>query len=367
MKLITDRRSLLKLVDVDTHEGGEDLISVDNDERGYISDYESDFALILTGDREKMPLEYLDYLDSIGMFPTDLGIGMISDEDREMLGLSSDNDGAMVNIRIVTDASIRHIHDPGDYYTPPYSESEIDDINTATVEEDAFMIDGDSINITDEMQLEIDIYNRIIESMEPTEVLESISKLADSGKKTNTFTRNSDLSTKLGELFYNYTKDLVNLDKNGLSNEDKMKWSKIDKLDINRIKERVEEIIKRQKELEEIDLDNELELTNDQIDESNALFDELYKLVPEDRTKFKYNKGINGTLKLDKIYDNRVRGSLISLTRNLQRPDEFKKELEKELLYVNYHINKGRILNNPPISTVPNKQKKIDFYLNQSK
>jgi hypothetical protein len=85
-KLITGQETILKLVNVDTNEGGEELTDVEDDE-GSISSYETELELMLTADREQIPPEHVDYLEDNGMFPLDLGFDGLSDDDFELLGL----------------------------------------------------------------------------------------------------------------------------------------------------------------------------------------------------------------------------------------------------------------------------------------
>ncbi len=365
LKLITGRPTVLKLVDVDVHEGGDNLTNVEHNE-GIIDDYITDIAMTLTSNQDKIPDAYIDYLDGIGLFPTDLGLGVISDEDRKLLGLSNDKDGALFNIVYSTNATINETYDPGDYWTPPAGDIEVDDVSTILLEDDSFYVDGDQVKITPDLQLEVDIYNEMIEDKEPDELVSDIEEISSGKASTKvSFKRDSSLTARLRELYYNYMKSVVQLRKNGMSDEDKKKWSKLDTLDPNKIEDQVEDIIKRQKELEEIEDNEKEELTQDQIAESNTLIDSLYKLVPEDRSQFRHNKGINSKRKIDRIYEIGIRGGLMSLTHNISNPEESKKRLERALLDLNYEKAKKQLLGKQSGSKLDKMQKKLDFYLNQ--
>jgi hypothetical protein len=365
LKLVTGQASSLKLKGVHVDEGGEDIYDIEDDE-GRIIDYVSEFELTLQGDLDNTPPEFVDYLSELGMFPTDFGLGVISDEDRKLLGLSNDTDGLLFNIRFETDASVRHSYDPGDHWTPPSSDSEVDDIDSRLAEDYPFTIEGDDINIPDDLQTEVEVYNEMIREQDPAEILGDLESLVHGKvKKSGSFQRDPKISSQLRLLYYNYMKALVNLKKNGLSEEDKKKWSKIDTINIDKLKSQINDIVKKQKELEEISKDPDQELTQEQIDTSKTFFDMINKMLPINGTAFNY-RTLNQVhvSKIDLINTVAIDSAINALQRGISNPDKKKLELERELMNINYQKARDNALGKQHGTNLQLREAKLDFYLN---
>ena len=221
LKLITGRPSALKLKLVDVIDGGEELSEVasDEDESG-IYDYESDLELTLVGDKDQTPPEFVKYLDELGLFPYDFGFSDILDpDDFEFLGLSDVPDGLLFNIRYSTDCDVRHIYDAGDHWTPPHSETEIDNVQSRLSDDYSFAIEGDDISIPSDLQSDVEVYNEMIEDQDPSDIVGDLRSLVhgrDGTAKDGGFKRTTELSSQLQLLYYNYVKASVALKKNGL-------------------------------------------------------------------------------------------------------------------------------------------------------
>ena len=366
IKLITGQPTSIKLMSVDVHEGGEDLSDVENDD-GRIIDYTSDFELTLQGDPDQIPPDFVDYLNELGLFPTDLGLGVISDEDRILLGLSNDADGLLFNIRYETDASVISSYDSGDHYTPPSEDTEIDDVYSRVADEYAFTIDGDKIDISSELELEVEIYNSMIEDRDPSDILEDLhGVIYGKVKKSGSFQRDSKLSTQLQLLYYNYNKALVALKKNGLSDDDKKKWSKVDTINIDKLKSQIGEIVEKQKELEEIAKDQEL--TQEQINTSKTFFDMINNMLPPNwlSPNHKLVNNRSNIDSIDSINTKAIQSSISSLAHSLVNRENRKLELEKELMNINYQKERNNILGKQHGTNLQNREAKLDFYLNPS-
>lgn len=224
LKLITGQSSILRLEALDVIEGGDDIIEAADDE-DYISDYETIIDLTLTAKPDDVVPELVDELGELGLFPTDLGIGEINDEDRKLLGLSNESDGASVTINYITEASLHHTYDPGDYDTPSSGDTEVTDVESSLLVDHPFLIDGDYVDISSDAKTDVAIYDQMISDQEPSDFVSDINSLIRKkveGPKG--FERTSELNAQLRGLYYNYIKALVNLNKNGLTDEDKEKW-----------------------------------------------------------------------------------------------------------------------------------------------
>jgi hypothetical protein len=367
-KLITGQETILKLVNVDTNEGGEELTDVEDDE-GSISSYETELELMLTADREQIPPEHVDYLEDNGMFPLDLGFDGLSDDDFELLGLDKKvrNAGIIVAIRYTTDAQVRHSHDPGDHWTPPSGDSEVDDVETSLAD-DPFTIEGDYATEPDDLDYDLEVYNRMIEEDDPSELVHSISELVHGyKKKIGGVDRDVTLTRQLRSLFYNYSKALVDLKKNGLDEEAKKRWSKVDTLNIAKIESQSNEIIEKHKELEAIARDVNQELTQEQIDSSKVYFDMIRNLVPAGKTSFKYGKSYGDKTKIDMMNDSAIKSAVNSLKWSLKNPDSKKLSLERELMAINYQKARYNVLKKEYPKSIHQRDEKLDFYLNHRK
>jgi len=366
IKLITGQPNVLKLVGVNVDAGGDELSEASDGEE-YVSGYETDVALTLISEPEQVEPQHVDYLGKLGLFPTDLGIGVISDEDRQLLGLSNEADGLLFNIRYTTDAHVAHRYDGGDHWTSPSSDTEVTDVESMLAEEDPFFIEGDDVTIPADLQADIDIYNEMIYDSEPSDIVQELSNLIyGKVKKMGGFERDSKLNAQLRGLYYNYTKAIVLLKKDGLSDEDKKKWGRVDTIDTNKLKNDVDEIIKNQLSLEEIDKDQDQTLSPEQIELSNSYFDMIDKILPKNTVVLNYKlASTNSDNSIDRMNVNALRGAVSQVSRDLSRPDNKKLALEKELMAINYEKAKNSLLGKTISDRLRNKEEKLEFYLNQ--
>jgi hypothetical protein len=175
----------------------------------------------------------------------------------------------------------------------------------------------------------------MIEEDDPSELVHSISELVHGyKKKIGGVDRDVTLTRQLRSLFYNYSKALVDLKKNGLDEEAKKRWSKVDTLNIAKIESQSNEIIEKHKELEAIARDVNQELTQEQIDSSKVYVDMIRNLVPAGKTSFKYGKSYGDKTKIDMMNDSAIKSAVNSLKWSLKNPDSKKLSLER----LNYKV-----------------------------
>jgi hypothetical protein len=376
-KLITGQVTFLKLIDVETEEGGEDLTDVEDNE-GSISNYETVANLILTMNMDKVPDEHHRYFDEIGMFPFDFGFGDLDSDDKELLN-AHETDGAVVTISFETDAQVRHSYDQGDHWTPPSGDSEASDIESSLSRDgynrdsklDPFLIDDDYAIIPDDLIPDLEIYEKMIEEQDPSEIIGDLKDLVfNKVRKVNGIQRDSKLTQHLRSLYYTYSKSIVDIRKNGISEEAKKKWSRIDQLDLVKIEKQALEIIEKQMEIEAIAKDTEQELTQDQIDISATFFDMIDDMIPKGRTSFKYSKGRGHEhVGIDLMNDQAIKNAVNSLKLNISTPDrvnDTKQRFERELIDINYSKAKHNALGTEYPQGTRKKEERLDFYLNHS-
>jgi hypothetical protein len=361
VKLITGQNSVLKLMTVKVDEGGEDLTDVEDDE-GTIGYYETDIALTFNADKDDIPIEYHDYVSEYGMFPFDIGLDSL---DMDILELDEVS-GMYINIRYTTDAQVRHSYDPGDWNTPPSGDSEVSDVDT-TLTDDPFTIEGDYAIAPDDIKSELEVYNKMIEEDDPSELVTHLKQLVH-GKviKIGGIERDSKITLHLRSLYYNYSKALIDLKKNGLSEEAKRKWSKIDSFKIDDITKQVNDIIAKQKELEKIALDEgEEELTQDQLNLSRGYFDAIHTLVPSSNEfEFCDIKGPGHAFEM--MNYKAIMSALNIHISTIRYPDKTKINLEHELIKINYQKTQYDALNKEYPDHIHKRDKKLDFYLNRN-
>ena len=184
-KLITQQDTILKLIDIDIIEGGEDLDSMDDAEGG-IHEHKSEFELSLHSEVDLIPAEYHKYLSEEGLFPMTYQLGDFNKGDLDILGLSDslpgDETGLKVSILYETDADIINIYDGGDYETPPFSSTEVNSVESRLSEfrdSDQFTIAGDYASVPDDVKSDLNTYNKMIASKEPIEILEDLKRLSE--------------------------------------------------------------------------------------------------------------------------------------------------------------------------------------------
>jgi hypothetical protein len=365
MGLILGKDTHFELIDVHISSGGEDLSQVSDD--GYVREYNTIVELMINVNRSDVPSEYEEYFESIELFKFGLGDGM-DEEDMEALGLSAKT-GTIVELSFTTDATVKYSYDPGDFHTPPDEEYEISDVETL-LDIESFMIDGDDItfDIPEDVKHEVDMFDRIHSESSADEIADDIAELI-TNKKSKPGKRNKDVNIvrKLKQLEYNYKTAIVNIEKNGLSDDAKKRWEVIDNIDLDDMTKRIDKLIELHQELEKIDDDEDQELTSKQIELSNSYYEAIKKIIPESKHSFKYGRHWNDTQVRKIIRLNR--SSIESEINNLKwsiTGSNAKLKLEKELMDINYQKARHDVQGTDYNYALKSRSKKIESYLNPS-
>lgn len=317
-----------------------------------------------------------------------------------------DVDEIIVSLSMNTTAELKHSYDPGDYYTPSYSETEIIDINTyidintgydevrkkneiarkfykdvvtpllkkspngtsdevkaAYAEYQRLVSEGPNKNfimVNDVpaecgnipfIKTDIDILERMANDYDPAEFVGRLNEIIGVNKSNVP-------SKELAKLEYEYHSTSKNITQSELE-----KWKDLH-IEADTLKREIEELVKEQLDLESRDG----ELNDDEIQRSKEIIEEISSKLPTMFMKSEqvivYPKRGFSNNQIHHIIKNIIDNTLMNMMQYSPNTERKAKQLEQKYQMVKYNIKKNKILGKSSLPRHIEKElKRVNFFL----
>lgn len=171
LKLALNKKSILKLIDIDKSEyikKLESVYEVDRDIPVIEIEFTVDFNVI--ANKSDVPAEYINYFEAIGLLDETSSIfDEIDDEDLDVLGIPSMRAGANISLIYYSHLKIDHEYEEGDRYSPSYSRVHITDSSNYIYTSEIY-IDGGSVSYGKHTPNLLDEYEEYINDLDVDEL-----------------------------------------------------------------------------------------------------------------------------------------------------------------------------------------------------
>jgi len=153
-KLGIGQESMIKVISVDRSEYDDAYNVIDEvelDDKYVDLEYNINYTVVSSVPSDKLPIEHVNNFMNLGMLGHDDDpFDFMDSEDKELMGISS-NTGTDVSVEYYSYVELEHSHDPGDYDTPPYTETNIGENKTTINSKLSIYVDGANVKYSNDL------------------------------------------------------------------------------------------------------------------------------------------------------------------------------------------------------------------------